>query len=122
MVEEIEPTAEEFEAWDESMLEEAVKEAAEAFKVKWMVKGMGFYAQLPSGKVYRLPLGISAATFEELANVDDSQAVEVFRSLFRAFAPKRVEDLENEPIQSVMGMMERYGEAVALVQGASLGE
>lgn len=121
MVDEM-PSDEEFDAWDDEMLEDAVREASTSFEVKWLVKGTSFFCRMPSGKCYCLPLGITMRQFEELSAVDDVEAINAFRSLMEAFAPGRSNDLANEPIQSVMSMMDAFGQAVSMVQGAPLGE
>ncbi len=116
------PSEEEFDAWNDELEEEAVKEAAKNMMVKHLIKGDSFFAMTPSGDVYRLPLSISIDQFSELETVDDADSIEGLKKIIGSFGSEYASKLEAEPIVTVTDLMRKYVTAVVRVQGATLGE
>lgn len=116
------PTIEDFDSFTEEDYERALLGVKDAFRVKTMIKGSTFYCLMPSGGCYAVPLGISVRQFEKLSQLDDSDAISYFRGIVGAFAPGKADKLADEPLQSVLAMLEAFAQAVSEVQGASLGE
>lgn len=116
-----EPTDADFEGWSDEHEEEAVRRAADLFRVKYVVGDGTFFAKAPSGNVYRLPLGISIDQFRALDG-SDAESVSALRSIVASFAPDDADKLAGEPILVLGDMLSKYGAVVAKVQGASLGE
>lgn len=117
-----EPTDEDFEAWDEASDEEAFAALAESFSVRHVIGDSHYFGKTQSGAVYRMPLGISIATFEALTVDDSTDSISALKGLLEEFAPGQVGRLEHEPIQSVMSLLQDYMTCVARAQGVSLGE
>lgn len=117
-----EPTDEDFEAWDEKSDEEAFGALAESFMVRHVIGDSHYFGKTPSGTVYRMPLGISIATFEALTVDDGVDSISALKGLLEEFAPGQVGRLEREPIQVVMSLLQDYMACVARAQGVSLGE
>lgn len=117
-----EPTDEDFESWDEGSDEEAFSHLAESFRVRHVIGDGHYFGKAPSGTVYRMPLGISIATFEALTADTNVESIEALKGLLAEFAPGQVESLEREPIQVVMSLVADYMGCVARAQGVTLGE
>lgn len=117
-----EPTDEDFDAWDEASDEEAFAALAESFRVRHVIGDSHYFGKAPSGAVYRMPLGISIATFEALTSEDNVDSIDATKGLLEEFAPGQVSQLEHEPIQIVMSLIQDYMSCVARAQGVSLGE
>lgn len=117
-----EPTEEDFEAWGDGSDEEAFARLAESFRVRHVIGDGHYFGKAPSGTVYRMPLGISIATFEALTADTNVETIEALKGLLAEFAPGQVESLEHEPIQVVMSLVSDYMTCVARAQGVSLGE
>ena len=117
-----EPTDEDFEAWDEARDEKAFSALADSFRVRHVIGDSHYFGKAPSGAVYRMPLGISIATFEALTADDSVDSISALKGLLEEFAPGQVGRLEREPIQVVMSLVQDYMSCVARAQGVSLGE
>lgn len=117
-----EPTEEDFDAWDDASDEEAFAALAESFRVRHVIGDSHYFGKAPSGAVYRMPLGISIATFEALTSEDNVDSIDATKGLLEEFAPGQVSQLEHEPIQVVMSLIQDYMSCVARAQGVRLGE
>lgn len=117
-----EPTDEDFEAWDEARDDEAFSALSASFRVRHAIGDGHYFGKAPSGSVYRMPLGISIATFEALTAEQSTDSAEALRGLLEEFAPGQVGELEHEPIQVVQNLLEDFLTCVVRAQGATLGE
>lgn len=118
-----EPTDEDFDSWDEARDEDVFSKLSRSFAVRHVIGDRHYFAKSPSGHVYKMPLGISIATFEALtADGEDADPIAALKGLLAEIAPGQVDEIEQEPIQTVMSLMTDYMTCVARAQGASLGE
>lgn len=117
-----EPTDEDFETWDEASDDEAFAALSESFRVRHVIGDSHYFGRTPSGAVYRMPLGISIATFEAITAESNVDSIEAVKGLLEEFAPGQAGALEHEPIQVVMSLIEDYLSCVARAQGVTLGE
>lgn len=117
-----EPTDEDFEAWDGAKDEEAFSALSGFYRPRHVIGDGHYFGKTPSGGVYRMPLGISIATFEALTSDTNVETIGALKGLLEEFAPGQVDRLEREPIQAVQSLLEDYLSCVVRAQGASLGE
>lgn len=118
-----EPTDEDFESWDDDRDERAFAELSRSFAVRHAIGDRHYFAKTPRGKVYKMPLGISIATFEALtAADDDADSIGAFKAFLAEIAPGQADEIEREPIQTVVSLMTDYMACVARAQGTTLGE
>ena len=120
----ITPTIAEFDDWDETKETEALAEVAKQVKVRHIIKGDVYWALVPGGRTYKLPLSMSIDDFTRLSNTsDDTESVEQLKRILSAFAgDKQAKALNGEPVQVVFNLLSDYGDAVVRAQGASLGK
>lgn len=117
-----EPTDDDFDSWDEERDAAAFSELSRAFAVRHAIGDRHYFAKTPDGRTYKLPLGISLATFEALTVDDELDSIAAFKGLLAEIAPGQVESLELEPIQTIVSLIQDYMTCVARAQGATLGE
>lgn len=118
------PTVEDFDQWTEKNDEEAFPSIAQNYKVRHIIKGDVYWALVPGGRTYKLPLSMSIDDFTRLSNTsDDTESVEQLKRILSAFAgDKQAKALNGEPVQVVFNLLSDYGDAVVRAQGASLGK
>lgn len=118
------PTVEDFDQWTEKNDEEAFASIAQNYKVRHIIKGDVYWALVPGGRTYKLPLSMSIDDFTKLSNTsDDTESVEQLKRILSAFAgDKQAKALNGEPVQVVFNLLSDYGDAVVRSQGASLGK
>lgn len=70
------PTVEDFDQWTEKNDEEAFASIAQNYKVRHIIKGDVYWALVPGGRTYKLPLSMSIDDFTRLSNTsDDTESV-----------------------------------------------
>ena len=81
------PTVEDFDQWTEKNDEEAFASIAQNYKVRHIIKGDVYWALVPGGRTYKLPLSMSIDDFTRLSNTsDDTESVEQLKRMLSAFA------------------------------------
>ena len=92
--------------------------------MRHIIKGDVYWALVPGGRTYKLPLSMSIDDFTRLSNTsDDTESVEQLKRILSAFAgDKQAKALNGEPVQVVFNLLSDYGDAVVRSQGASLGK
>lgn len=117
------PTAEEFDAYTKEDERKALEAIHKQTEVKTMVKGDTFWALAPGGKTYKLPMFLSINQFKRLSEATDTDSIDTIVEIVRVFAgDKDADELLNAPIQTVMDIMNRFGEMIYLTQGADWGK
>lgn len=118
----MEVTLEDFENMTDEDMEAAIRDSAKGFEVKCMAKGMTFYCCMPSKRIYMLPLNITVEQMGEFQEIEDADIPSGLRRVFRHAHNVGLDGLEKESFTSVLAMTKRYGDVMARVQGAALGE
>lgn len=92
--------------------------------MRHIIKGDVYWALVPGGRTYKLPLSMSIDDFTKLSNTsDDTESVEQLKRILSAFAgDKQAKALNGEPVQVVFNLLSDYGDAVVRAQGTSLGK
>lgn len=118
------PTVEDFDQWTEENDEEAFASIAQNYKVRHIIKGDVYWALVPGGRTYKLPLSMSIDDFTRLSNTsDDTESVEQLKRILSAFAgDKQAKALNGEPVQVVFNLLSDYGDAVVRSQGSLTGK
>lgn len=93
------PTVEDFDQWTGKNDEEAFASIAQNYKVRHIIKGDVYWALVPGGRTYKLPLSMSIDDFTRLSNTsDDTESVEQLKRILSAFAgDKQAKQLNGEP-------------------------
>ena len=104
------PTIEDFDQWTEKNDEEAFASIAQNYKVRHIIKGDVYWALVPGGRTYKLPLSMSIDDFTRLSNTsDDTESVEQLKRILSAFAgDKQAKALNGEPVQVVFNLLSDY--------------
>lgn len=118
------PSIKDFEQWDERKEAAALADVGRAFQVKHLIKGDEYWVLVPHGRIYKLPLALSLKDFEDISNADtDAQSVETVKKIIKTFAGEdQAKEIESEPIQVMMNILNDYGALVSKSQGADLGK
>lgn len=119
--EELFPSEEDFEGWDDEKEAAAVAQIASGFGVRHVIGDSTYFAKTSTGNVYKLPIKISISTFERLTD-DAGDPIAAVKGLLREFAPDCYERLLDEPIQVVSALLLDFMTVVGKTQGADLGE
>ena len=120
---ETQPTLEEFDAWDDTKEAEAITTTAASYKVRHIIKNGDYWALAPHGTIYKLPIGLSIDDFERLSNAStDIESIDALKKLLATFAPDSADQIAKEPAAWALSMLTDYGEILAKIQGASMGE
>ena len=119
--EELFPSDEDFDSWDEEKDEAAIAEITSSFGVRHIIGDSCYFAKTSSGNKYKLPIKISISTFERLTD-DAGEPSAALKGLIREFAPDSYDQLCDEPIQVVSALLVDFMTVVGKTQGASLGE
>lgn len=118
------PSVDEFMSWSDQDETDAIKAARESYTVRHVLKNGEYWALLPGGHVYKLPLALSIDDFDRLGNAaTDTESIQALRVLLETFGGReQAALLAKEPVQAVMNMLTDYGDVIARTQGASLGK
>ena len=118
------PSVDEFMSWSDQDESDAIKAARESYTVRHVLKNGEYWALLPGGHVYKLPLALSIDDFDRLGNAaNDTESIQALRVLLETFGGREQATLlAKEPVQAVMNMLTDYGDMIARTQGASLGK
>ena len=121
---EFEPTVEDFENWSEEKEQEEYKRIAGANKVMYVIGDSTLFVRTSAGNVYRLPMCPSYAEVSAIQNGTDDDAFEHLCSLIEGGkgGADAAERFKAEPIQTMVRILEVFGEKLAKAQGATLGE
>ena len=118
------PSVDEFMSWSDQDETDAIKAARESYTVRHVLKNGEYWALLPGGHVYKLPLALSIDDFDRLGNAaTDTESIQALRVLLETFGGReQAALLAKDPVQAVMNMLTDYGDVIARTQGASLGK
>lgn len=118
------PSVSEFDEWDETAETTALEDAATAVTVRHVIKNREYWALTPSGNLYKLPLFLSLADFEALSASDDAteSVAQVKRILTAFMGDEQAGQLEHEPVQVVLNLLQDYGATITRIQGVGLGK
>ena len=118
------PSIAEFEDWDETREAEALAEVANRVKVRHIIKNNEYWALVPGGTVYKLPLYLSIADFEALSGAStDTDSLDQVKRILTVFAgDEQAKQLEGEPMQVAFNLIQDYGETLAKSQSVELGK
>ena len=121
---EFEPTIEDFKNWTEEKEQEEFERIADANKVMYMIGDNTLFVRTSAGSVYRLPMCPSYAEVSAIQNGTDDDAFEHLCSLIEGGkgGANAVERFKSEPLQTMVKILEIFGEKLAKAQGATLGE
>ncbi|NEG56131.1 hypothetical protein [Bifidobacterium platyrrhinorum] len=121
---EYQPSIEDFDSWDETQDEKAIKAVAGHLTVRHIIKNDEYWALAPSKRIYKLPLLLSLNDFKRLTNADtDAESIDAVSGILAAFAgQKQADQLADEPVQVVMNILADYGETITRTQGVDLGK
>lgn len=124
MTDTIQPTIDEFDAWDEDAETKAIKETAHRYHVKHIIKNGEYWALTPDGTIYKLPLDLSVDDFKRLSDVDsNAESIDGILTIITAFAGKdQAKQLATQPVNVVAYLLQDYAATLAKIQGADLGK
>lgn len=118
------PTLADFDNWTEQDESNAIAEAAAKTKIRHIIKNGEYWALAPGGSIYKLPLFLSISDFEALsAATDDTESIEQINRILTVFAGEdQAKQLEKEPYQVAINLLQDYGATLVKTQGADLGK
>lgn len=121
---EFEPTIEDFENWTDEKEQAEFERISDANKVMYVIGDNTLFVRTSAGNVYRLPMCPSYAEVSAIQNGTDNDAFEHLCSLIgRGKGGTDVVDhFKAEPLQTMVKILEVFGEKLAKAQGATLGE
>lgn len=121
---EFEPTIEDFENWTEEKEQAEFERIASANEVKYVIGDNTLFVRTSAGNIYRLPMCPSYAEVSAIQSGTDDDALEHLCSLIEGGkgGADAVERFKAEPIQTMVKILEVFGEKLAKAQGATLGE
>lgn len=121
---EFEPTVEDFENWTEEKEQAEFVRIASANEVKYVIGDNTLFVRTSAGNVYRLPMCPSYAEVSAIQNGTDDDAFEHLCTLIEdgKGGTDAVERFKSEPLQTMVKILEVFGEKLAKAQGATLGE
>ena len=121
---EFEPTIEDFESWTEEKEQAEFERIADANRVMYVIGDNTLFVRTSAGNVYRLPMCPSYAEVSAIQNGTDDDAFEYHCSLIERGkgGADAVECFKAEPLQTMVKILEVFGEKLAKAQGATLGE
>lgn len=121
---EFEPTIEDFENWTEEKEQAEFERIADANKVMYMIGDNTLFVLTSAGNVYRLPMCPSYTEVSAIQSGTDDDAIEHLCTLIEGGkgGADAAERFKSEPIQTMVKVLEVFGEKLAKVQGATLGE
>lgn len=119
------PTPADFDSWTDEDEQAALTEVSQATQVRHIIKDNSYWALVPGGNIYKLPLYLSISQFEGLSSAEsDEESFAKIKSILSTFAgPEQAARLEDEPLQVAYNLLQDYGETIAKTQGvADLGK
>lgn len=121
---EFEPTIEDFENWTEEKEQAEFERIASANEVKYVIGDNTLFVRTSAGNVYRLPMCPSYADVSVIQNGTDDDVFEHLCTLIEGGKGgiDAVERFKSEPLQTMVKILEVFGEKLAKAQGATLGE
>ena len=121
---EFEPTIEDFENWTEEKEQAEFERIANANEVKYVIGDSTLFVHTSVGNVYRLPMCPSYAEVSAIQSGTDDDAFEHLCTLIEGGkgGTDAAERFKAEPIQTMVKILEVFGEKLAKAQGATLGE
>lgn len=121
---EFKPTIEDFENWTEEKEQAEFERIADANKVMYVIGDNTLFVRTSAGNVYRLPMCPSYAEVAAIQSGTDNDALEHLCRLIEdgKGGADAVERFKAEPLQTMVKVLEVFGEKLAKAQGATLGE
>ena len=121
---EFEPTIEDFENWTDEKEQAELERIADANRVMYVIGDNTLFVRTSAGNIYRLPMCPSYAEVSVIQNGTDDDALEHLCTLIEGGngGTDAVECFKAEPIQTMVKILEVFGEKLAKAQGATLGE
>lgn len=121
---EFEPTIEDFENWTEEKEQTEFERIADANKVAYVIGDNTLFVRTSAGNVYRLPMCPSYAEVSAIESGTDNDAFEYLCTLIEGGkgGTDAVERFKSEPLQTMVKIIQLFGEKLAKAQGATLGE
>lgn len=122
--EEFEPTIEDFENWTEEKEQAEFERIDDSNKVMYVIGDNTLFVRTSAGNVYRLPMCPSYVEVSAIQSGTDNDAFEHLCTLIEGGkgGTDAVERFKAEPIQTMVKILEVFGEKLAKVQGTTLGE
>lgn len=111
-----------FDSWDEAAEDAAIAKAAEAADVRYIiVEGKTFVARFPDGMQLQLPLRVSLADIQSIAEVgDEMEQAKLMLEMFGG--PEDVAKLEQQNLPSTVVFVEKYFRVFQKISQAALGK
>ena len=124
MTKNVMPSAADFDAWTQEDEDKALEAVATQMDVKHLIKDGSVWFLAPHGHIYKLPLALSIDDFVKLSDIkSDVEQIQTLKDMLTAFAGEEAaKELAKEPVMVPMNILNAYGEIIAKVQGADLGE
>lgn len=118
------PTTADFDAWDDKAETAAIAETSKKTTIRHIIKNGEYWALVPSGGIYKLPLFLSIADFEALSTAgDDVESIDQIKRILTVFAgEQQARKLEREPMQVAFNLLQDYGATLTRTQGVELGK
>lgn len=122
--EEFEPTIEDFENWTEEKEQAEFERIADANKVAYVIGDNTLFVRTSAGNIYRLPMCPSYAEVSAIESGTNDDAFEHLCTLIEGGkgGTDAVERFQSEPLQTMVKIIQLFGEKLAKAQGATLGE
>lgn len=121
---EFEPTIEDFENWTEEKEQAELERIADANKVAYVIGDNTLFVRTSAGNIYRLPMCPSYAEVSAIESGTNDDAFEHLCMLIEGGkgGTDAVERFQSEPLQTMVKIIQLFGEKLAKAQGATLGE
>lgn len=121
---EFEPSIEDFENWTEEMEQAEFERIAHENEVMYVIGDSTLFVRTSAGNVYRLPMCPSYAEVSAIQSGTDDDVFEHLCTLIERGkgGADAVERFKAEPLQTMVKILEVFGEKLAKAQGATLGE
>lgn len=121
---EFEPTIEDFENWTEEEEQAEFERIADANKVMYVIGDSTLFVRTSAGNVYRLPM---CPSYAEVSAIESGTNDDAFVHLCTLIEGGKggtdaVERFQSEPLQTMVNIIQLFGEKLAKAQGATLGE
>ena len=117
------PTIDDFTNWTPADDDAAIRQAATTFNVKHVIKNRQYWALVPGGRIYKLPLALSLDDYGRFMGAqNDLESIDGLRTLLNTFSPSQAAQIAAEPIQVLQNLLTDYAGIIVKTQGVSLGE
>lgn len=97
-----------FDDWDETKEQEALKAAARSAKCRHIIGGDCFIGRFPDGTKVKLPLRLSLADIEEITRDDTDSVTQFTRVLEKVGGRKTADTIAKQPTTSMIDMANSY--------------